>query len=383
MTIKAQELVDGAIEQTGLSDFGGNDYSEGLDRLCAAIADEADLHEMGEMVTTHRLSSYLVNRLRIEDTYRQHPDIGDRGVDAPVFILGLPRSGTTATSNLLSVDPGIRSLRVWESSDPVPPPEAATQDDDPRIAATRAGLEAMDAAFPRMKSLYYQSPTGPTECQDLLGMTFRAEHFDGLAHVPTYVDWVVDCDMAPAYRYHRRTLQLLQWKCPPYTWHLKTPVHMLSLDALDKTYPDARFIWTHRDPAAVLGSVCELITYTRSWVSDRRDDNEIGTQQLGIWTTALRRAVEFRDHVGEARFADLGHAELQTDPVGALERVYDELGLPMTTEARTAMSAWVAEHPGKARGTDDYGMSHFALDPAAVRDAFAFYLDRFDIPAAT
>jgi hypothetical protein len=200
----------------------------------------------------------------------------------------------------------------------------------------------MDAAFPRMKSLYYQSPTGPTECQDLLGMTFRAEHFDGLAHVPGYVDWVIDCDMAPAYRYHRRTLQLLQWKCPPYTWHLKTPVHMLSLDALDKTYPDARL----------------------------------------IWSTALRRAMAFRERVGEERFADLGHAGLQTDPLGALEQVYERLDLPMSDAARSAMRAWVSEHPGRARDTADYDLARFALDTGEVRETFGFYLDRFDIPVS-
>lgn len=380
--IHAHELVQNAVTETGLDDFGGDDYREGLDRLCRALAAESDLTEMGEMVTAHRLSRYLVNRLRIEATYREHPEIDEQQVVAPVFILGLPRSGTTATSNLLSVDPGIRSLRVWESSDPVPPPEAATQDTDPRIDATRAGLEAMDAAFPRMKSLYYQSPTGPTECQDLLGMTFRAEHFDGLAHVPSYVDWVIDCDMTAAYRYHRRTLQLLQWKCPPDTWHLKTPVHMLSLDALDATYPDARFIWTHRDPGAVLGSVCDLIGYTRSWVSDRDDSAELGPQQLRIWSTALRRAIDFRSRVGEERFADLRHDELQTDPVGALTRVYDRLGLPMSAEARSAMTTWVGEHPGRARDTADYGMAQFGLDVTEVRETFRFYLDRFEITAS-
>lgn len=379
MTIEAKLLVDAAVAETGLDDFGGATYREGLDRLCAALADESDLTELGEMVTAHRLTRLLVSRLRIEATYREHPEIAEQQVVAPIFILGLPRTGTTATSQLLAMDPQIRSLRLWESSAPVPPPETATEQTDPRIAETEKGLQAMYTAFPRMTTLYFQTATGPTECQDLLGMEFRAHHFDGLAHVRSYVDWVVDCDMLPAYQYHRRTLQLLQWRCPPNTWHLKTPVHMLSMDALDAVYPDARFVWTHRDPAAVLGSVCDLISYTRSWVSDRDDSAEIGNQQLRIWTTALRRAMEFRERVGENRFADIRLEEIGADPVGAFERAYADIGLEMTGDAQAAIAQWAAEHPRSARGAHEYDIGEYRLDPAEVRREFAFYLDRFDV----
>ena len=163
----------------------------------------------------YRLGRLLTNRLRIEAWCRDHPEIEAEQVEGPIFIIGLPRTGTTALSHLLTADPQIRSLRVWESGDPVPPPEAATRDTDPRIAQAQAGLDLMDQAFPKMKMLYFQTATGATECQDLLGMEFRTSHFDGMAHVPSYTDWVIDCDMLPAYRYHRRTLQLLQSRCPP------------------------------------------------------------------------------------------------------------------------------------------------------------------------
>jgi hypothetical protein len=183
--------------------------------------------------------------------------------------------------------------------------------------------------------------------------------------------------MAPAYRYHRRTLQLLQWRCPPETWHLKTPVHMLSMDALNETYPDARFLWTHRDPAEVMGSVCDLIGYCRSWVSDRDDSAELGEQQLGIWTEALRRAIAFRDKVGESRFADIKHADLGTDPVGAFARAYDALGLAMSGAARTAITTWADDHHRGDHGEHVFDLSHFGLDATSVRNEFAFYLDRF------
>ncbi len=374
-----ESLVDEAIDATGLDDFGGGTFREGLGRLCDALATEAELTPMGEAILGMRLKGLLENRLRIEDTYRRHPEIAAEEVEGPVFIVGLPRTGTTALSQLVAMDPQIRSLRLWESGSPVPPPEAATQESDPRIAATEAGLQAMDEAFPRMKSLYFQTATGPTECQDLLGMEFRTEHFDGMAHVPSYTEWVMACDMAPAYAYHHRTLRLLQWRCPPRLWHLKTPVHLLSLDALVASYPGARFLWTHRDPAEVLGSVCSLIAYTRSWVSERDETGGIGEEQARIWSEALRRGIAFRDAAGEDRFADIRFDDLNTDPVGTVRRAYAAIGLELGEEGARRMQAWAAEHRRGAHGAHEYAVEDFGLAAGEVRDRFAPYRERFEL----
>ena len=182
------------------------------------------------------------------------------------------------------------------------------------IARTQAGLDAMDRAFPRMKSLYPQTATGPTECQDLLGMAFRTIHFDGLVRVPGYVDWFLECDAGPAYAYHRRMLKLLQWKCPPTQWHLKTPAHLFALEALDAAYPDARFIWTHRDPAEVIGSVCSLITFLRGMASESSETAELGARQVELWVEAIRRGFAFRDRLPAERIIDVRNDDL--DPLG-------------------------------------------------------------------
>ncbi len=289
--LSAAELMGAAESETGLSDYGGESFRDGLERLTLALSEEAQLNDLGYEIMRIRLVGHLVSRLQVTATMAQHPDIAEQEIRSPLFIIGLPRTGTTALSNLLDADPAIRSLRCWESSSPVPPPEEATQDTDPRIEPTARGLEAMYETFPKMRSLHFQTATGPTECQDLLGMDMRTSHFDGMAIVPSYTRWVLDCDMTPAYVIHRRTLQLLQWHCPPYQWHLKTPVHMLSLPALVSVYPDARFIWTHRDPAEVMGSVCSLIEYTRSWVGDPGDPVDLGAEQLHMWAEAIRRAI--------------------------------------------------------------------------------------------
>jgi len=380
--LSADGLVAQAIDDSGLEDFGGDSFREGLDRLADSLAREGDLTQLGEEILGLRLRMLLVNRLRIEATYRSHPDIAEQRVEGPVVIIGLPRTGTTALSHLVALDPQIRSLRVWESGAPVPPPEAATEDTDPRIDDTARGLEAMYEAFPKMKKLHFTSPTGPAECQDLLGMEFRTSHFDGMAHVPSYTDWVIDCDMTPAYAYHRRTLQLLQWHCPPRLWHLKTPVHMLSIDRLFDAYPDAMFLWTHRDPTEVLASVCSLISYTRSWVSDRDDGAELGVEQMELWAEALRRALEFRRAVGEGRFADVFFDRLNSSPVPAVADAYRDVGLDMSDRAAARMGEWAARHPRGEFGEHEYTLEEFGLAPAEVRDRYRFYTEAFGIPAA-
>lgn len=376
MSLTPDGLAAAAVAETGLDDFGGDSFRAGLERLTDALESEAQLSPLGAEILRLRLVGHLCSRLRIHDTYLRHPEIAEQVVAAPIFIIGLPRTGTTALSNLLHADPAIRSLRLWESLSPVPPPQTATEDTDPRIEETAAGLQAMYDTFPKMRSLYFQTATGPTECQDLLGLEFRTSHFDGMATVPSYTRWVLDCDMTPAYQWHHRTLQLLQWHCPPRQWHLKTPVHMLSLPALHAVYPDARFIWTHRDPAEVMGSVCSLIAYTRSWVSEQPPVG-IGAEQTAIWQEALRRAMRFRAEHGEERFADISFEALNRDPLGTVAASFEKLNVPFDGASQAAVQQWSAAHRPGQEGTHEFAMGEFNLSANAVRQDFAFYLERF------
>ena len=327
MTFTVHELEDGARVATGLDDFGSPYYREGLERTVDALNNEADLNELGGVIQHATISNALIQRLRIVDTYKQHPEIADEVIEGPVFVIGLPRTGTTALSQLVANDPQFRSLRMWESQACTPPPEAETQHDDPRIAAAAEGLAMMDNMFPRMRTMMNSEPQAATECQDLMGMSFRTFHFDGVVRVPGYLAWLMQCDMAETYTFHRQVLKLLQWHCPPNLWHLKTPVHMFSLDALVAAYPNAKFLWSHRDPAKVLASVCSLIQYVRSWSSDRDDAHELGAEQLACWAEGVRRAMDFRKRLGDNRFVDVSFADLNADPLGTLEGGYDRLGL--------------------------------------------------------
>jgi hypothetical protein len=218
MTFNAEELEDAATVAAGLSDFGSAYYREGLLRTVDALNDEADLNDMGNLIQNANINNALVQRLKIVDTYKQHPQIDDEVVGGPVFIIGLPRTGTTALSQLVGADNQFRSLRMWESQQPTPPPETATQHDDPRIEQAQVGLDLMNEMFPLMKTLYNSEVTAATECQDLMGMSFRTFHFDGVVRVPSYLAWLMDCDMRETYTFHRQVLKLLQWHRSTPSW---------------------------------------------------------------------------------------------------------------------------------------------------------------------
>jgi Sulfotransferase family len=381
VTFDADELEDGARAATGLEDFGSSYYREGLERIVEALNTEADLNEMGRVIQQATISNALIQRLKIEDTYAQHPEIDDQVVGGPVFVIGLPRTGTTALSQLVAADPQFRSLRMWESQAPTPPPEAATQHSDPRIAQAEAGLKMLDDMFPLMKTMYNSEPTAPTECQDLMGMSFRTFHFDGAVRAPGYLAWLMDCDMRETYTFHRRVLKLLQWHCPPVLWHLKTPVHMFALDALVNSYPNAKFLWSHRDPAKVMASVCSLIQYVRSWSSDRNDAEELGREQVDSWVEGVGRAMDFRNRKGDERFADVSFADLQIDPVRTLQTSYESLGLAFTDATLRSVTQWAAGHRPGSRGIHEYDLADYGLTPEGVRERFADYLAAYDATA--
>ncbi|WP_137146269.1 sulfotransferase [Mycolicibacterium sp. CR10] len=381
MSFTADELEAGAQAATGLDDFGTPYYREGLERTVDALNTEAALNDLGRVMQHATISNALIQRLKIVDTYKHHPEIADELVKGPVVILGLPRTGTTALGQLIANDPQFRSLRTWESQAPTPPPEAATQHTDPRIAQAAEGISMIETMFPDFRTMYGGGAEAATECQDLMGMSFRTYHFDGVVRVPSYVKWLLQCDMRETYEYHRSVLKLLQWRCKPNLWHLRTPVHMFALDAFVEVYPDARFLWSHRDPAKVLGSVCSLIAYIRSWSSDYRDPVELGAEQLAWWAEGMKRAMEFRKKFGDDRFVDVSFADLQTDSVGTVARSYEQLGLEFTDAARAKVIEWAGEHKPGQRGMHSYELSEYGLTQEQVREAFGDYLSTYDATA--
>ncbi len=374
---RVSELIDRARSQSGLTDFGGDSFREGLEILVAALENEARLNDVGRGAIYGQIVSFLTQRLEVEDWYARHPEIDEQEIVAPLIGIGLPRTGSSALGCLLGEDPAARSLRTWESLNPCPPPETATEHSDPRIALAQESMDRRARFFPRMTSMLPSTATSPTECQTFMGHDFKSQIFQAFVHIPSYVEWLNrDADLVPTYRYLKRVLKLLQWRCPPDRWRLKNPSHSLFIGALDTVFPDARFVMTHRDVTAVIPSVCDLYLELRRVYSDDVDLHAIGETAADFCELGMHRMIAFRDGGADKRFFDIHFAPFQSDPIGTVASLYAFLGEELTDEARANMEEWRRTTPRDA-GYERTDMDAFGLDPDGLRRRFAFYSDRF------
>ena len=363
------ELMASAVERTGLDDFGDDSFREGLEILVRALRDEARLNDRGEGFIYARIGVHLRQRLQVEDWYRRHPEIDDVPIDAPLFGLGLPRTGSTALSFLLAQDPHVRYLRSWESSEPCPPPSTVAGD-DPRIPPEQRAV---------MVGTRHHVPTdihGPMECLDLMALDFKSQIFQAFAQVPTYSEWLVDkADYTPTYGYERRVLKLLQWGEPTRPWRLKSPAHVLSLDHLDRVFPDARFVMTHRDPTDVLLSVADVYADIAGGFTDHLDRRYLGELNVGHWSVGVDRAVKFRDGGADHRFFDIDFRAMLADPIGEVRRLYAWLGEPVSDEFEARMRTWWAANAENREPHTHADPEAFGLDLESIRPLFATYVD--------
>lgn len=371
------DVIAAAKSSTGLSDFGDESFHAGLVALIEGMEAAGTYNEIGIAAQTNQATQLLVTRLEVEDWYRRHPEIDEQVILAPLFGLGLPRTGSTALSNLLNEDPRTRSLLGWEAGAPTPPPEPATRDTDPRIAEAEAQLALMDSMAPKFKTMLPRSATGPTECLQLLALDFRTVIFDAMGDNRHYKNWLSRCDMVPAYRYHERVLKLLQWKFPTLPWRLKAPPHMDSLDALLTVYPDARFVMTHRDVTKVIPSVVSLLDATSEFLRNGPLAPDFAAHHTTYWEGALRKTLAYRDAGNDDRFCDIGFNEMRPEPMPAIARLYDWLGIELTDEVAGRMQRWWDSNPADKHGSHDYTPEQYGIDVEQLRSQFAFYNDRF------
>jgi hypothetical protein len=371
-------LLQRAQAMTALEDFGDDSFREGLGILVAAAAAEARLTEQGRAAFEMQVVDHLCNRLQVESWYRRHPEIDEQEIVAPLIGLGLPRTGSTALSCLLAADPAVRSIRNWEAQQPCPPPEIATQDNDPRIQSAQLKLDRRNRLFPRMRMMVPSTTTSPTECQTFMAYDFKSQLFQAMFQVPSYIEWLNHkADLVPTYRYVKRVLKLLQWRCPPNRWRLKSPSHFLFIDALVKVFPDARFWMTHRDVANVLPSVADLYYELNQAFSDDVDKAWLGSMTSEFCELGVRRMLAYRDAGNDQRFFDIYFAPFQKDPFPYLAQLYEFLGEELTPQALARMEAWRRDTPRDKHGGHGVDPAEFGLEPAKLRERFAFYSQRF------
>lgn len=366
-------LIQRAMSRTGLSDFGPTGWREGLDRLVAAMSERPLGDEVRPRLEA-RLVDVLAARLGIEDWVARHPEIVKSNIEAPIFIIGLPRTATTALQAFLSNDPQWRYLREWEATQPTPPPDIATEADDPRLLAEFSRRRSLAIA----QSQHIQEAGGPVDDAALLRLDFHNQELGWPAW--NYTRWWRDCDMSTAYAYHARTLKLLQSRRPPKRWLVKAPWHNFHLNTLVGQYPDATFVMCHRDPAELIPSVASLLltTYRRLFGEDVVPPEQIGRFAVEHLRISIGRVLEFRANQGDGRFIDVRHAEFNSGPFEVVARIYARLGRELSAEARAEMELWHARNRKGAHGEHRYTPEEFGLNAQEIRDAFRSYADAFD-----
>jgi hypothetical protein len=373
-------IIDKARVVTGLSDLGDPAVLQGLDILVSASNAEARLSEAGAQRWEANLVGILSNRLRIVDYLKKNPALLERPIERPMFVFGLPRTGTTLTINLLSADPARRCLLRWEALNSAPPAAAGALRSDPRAVAEQQRLVMSIKYAPQIAAAHYEDADSPTECQYAMAPSFCTQLFDSTLHIPSYGDWFLHkTSYLPAFRFHKQMLQLLQANNGG-RWTLKNPWHPLFLEDLITIYPDAQLVMTHRDPAEVVGSACSLIRLVRPMFSDTVNLRQIADQMLDTFDLMIARQNAYRDRHGETSICDILYTDQLRDPIGQIRKIYTHFDEPLTGEAEAAMVKLLADNPQGKHGKHIYSLDEFGLTANGIRQHFRDYCRRFDIP---
>jgi hypothetical protein len=371
-----------AMRATRLDDFGDERFRLGLRRLIESLEADARLNQFGRYFARRQLVELLSHRLTLLDYRKHHPEVAAQPVRQPLFILGLPRTGTTLLYGLLAEDPASRVPMSWEIDDPGVPAETATYDTDPRIARTRKRFDQLRQLAPGFQAIHPIGETMPQECIVLTASEFMSARFEMCFDVEGYQTWLLEQDMSGAYRFHRMFLQHLQSRHMNQRWVLKSPGHLGPLDALFAEYPDAMVVQTHRDPLRVIPSVSSLEFTMRQVASDDVDPIRLGRQQLFFWSRLLEQGMQARERhpERESRILDLQMGEIVGDPIASVRRIYTHFDLDLSASAEQRMQRYLKQHPKNEHGVHSYSLESFGLRAEDIADTFKAYYDRFDVP---
>jgi len=375
LVLEPGPLMEAAVAETGLDDFGDPSFVERLDVLCTALRTEAGLSPAGVAGQFATLSGLLRNRLLIEDVVRRHPEVLAQRIDRPIVICGLPRTGTTHLHNLMSADPALRSLPYWESLEPV----VAPGQPDLRRERAEQSVAFINAAMPYFKRMHEMTADHVHEEIQLLAIDFSTMLFETVAPMPTWRDYYLSHDQRPSYAYLARVLKVLQWARGGTRWVLKSPQHLEQFPALSATFPDATFVVTHRDPVAVTASMATMIAYGGRMSRQRTDPVSIGRYWAERLEMMLRRCVDDRGVLPDAQSIDVRFDEFMADDIAMVSKIYGLAGQPFTPSVRAAMAAFMEAHPRGRHGGVRYDLAALGLDRDERLAALAFYSARFGV----
>jgi hypothetical protein len=368
-----EDLHASATKACGLDDFGVDDdnYREALSVLLESFRRDADLTEIGSKMNRFFVRNALVARLVSEAAFKQYPQHADVSVERPIFVTGLPRTGTTVIHRLLTADPRHQGLELWLAEYPQPRPPRETWSENPVFAQIDAQFAKAHEENPDYTGLHYMTADEVEECWQLLRQSLHSVSYETLSHLPTYSQWLAKQDWTKSYQRHRKNLQLIGLNEPEKRWVLKNPSHLFALDALFETYPDALVVQCHRPAETIMASMCSLAQHTTEGWSNSFVGAQIGADAMETWTRGLRRFNEVRADHDQAQFCDVDYFEFVKDPVSAVEGIYSHFDIEFTDEARTAITESHAEsQQGPRAPKHTYSLADYGLTDDQVKEQF-------------
>lgn len=377
-----ESLIEEALKTAdGPTDFGDETFRAGLAKSCESLSTEAKLSDTGRYLFRMKFVNQLVNRLRIEETFKRHPEIAQEKLEPPVVIVGLPRTGTTKLHRLLACDPRFWWMAWWEACYPVPFPDEVPGKPDGRIAKARGDVELMVQAMPALTAIHPMNADLADEEFILMEHSFLCG-LNAYADVPGYMAWLDRQDQTPPYRFLQRCMQFLQWQkrqrgIAGQRWVLKAPHHLMRMDTLLKVFPDAKVIQTHRDPLQSIPSIASFIHVLWGIYSDRADPVATGREWNDVMRRALNHTMKLREQQPPGRFLDVNFQDTVKRPLDVARQVYAFLGLPMDAELERRMRHWLEEDEKTRHGRHDYPPAKFGLSEEQLKRDFAGYRQKY------
>lgn len=380
--LSRENLCHDAMRRTGLKQFGPPAPEPALSILVQSLEREANLHPLGRFLMRVHLRELLETRLRLADVWREDwSTLDETAIERPVFILGMPRSGSTFLHELLSEDPSNRSPRVWEVMSPVAGPGEKEKDRQRRIRRAELCLWWFRRLAPQADSVYPMRAATPHECVAIHSYTFLSEEFVSTCRVPSYEKYLRSVDLTPAYAWQKRFLQMLQAGTTPKRWILKSPDHVHGLEELFAIFPDAIIIHTHRNPLPVLKSSIELTKVLHGLYAWRGNPEEIARHETQALAEGAERSIQFRDEHPELadRFVDIRYSDLISDPLAAISQIYQRIESPLTDVASNRMRRLASSRSRYRRRRTGAGPAEMKLGTSAELNPFQHYCSRFGL----
>lgn len=378
--LDADALREQAVKCAGgLTDFGDERFLVPMNKTLEVLED-APITNVAHVYVRQSMLRALVNRLRIEDYIKRHPEVLEIEIERPMFVLGFPRTGTTLLQNVLSLDSDARALRMWELTNPVPVDPDREKDHARRRKWAERDLRVAYLATPEMETIHHIYADSVEECWYLFANTFAVLNFDLQSSLSDFGDWLMDFDMTWAYGEYKRMLQIHAHHQPTERFVLKCPEHLWFVDHLLAVFPDAQIVWTHREPVKTIASYCSLISLARRMMYGHIDRPAVGRHISRRFHLGVTRAMDSRRRLGSDNFIDLDFVELCNDPTGVVRTIKRNFGLPEDPGQQDKVDGWLNNSRSDKKGKHVYDTAVYGLDQDELLEHFDHYIEQFGIP---